>query len=102
MSTSQADLDARVRGREAVDRKLQELGMSRGVTIGRVDWRPNPELETPETAADSYYMTVASDSKQAHRTFSAAELADPHIDEDGSPLHEAIEEIAAGLVPDMT
>ena len=102
MSISQADLDARIRGREAVDRKLQELGMSRGVTIGRVDWRPNPEMETPETAAESYYMTVASDSKQAHRTFSAAELADPHIDEDGSPLHEAIEEIAAGLVPDMT
>jgi hypothetical protein len=102
MSISQADLDARVRGRNAIDRKLQELGMSRGVTIGRVDWRPNPELETPENAADSYYMTVASDSKQAHHTFSAAELADPRVDEDGSPLHEAMEEIAAGLVPDMT
>jgi hypothetical protein len=101
MSISQADLDARIRGREAVDRKLQELGMSRGVTIGRVDWRPNPEMETPEKAAESYYMTVASDSKQAHHTFSAAELADPHIDEDNG-LHEAMEQIVAGLVPDMT
>jgi len=102
MSISQADLDARVRGRDAIERKLYELGMSRGVTIGRVDWRPNPELESPEKAVDSYYMTVASDSKQAHHTFSAAELADPRIDEDGSPLHEAMEKIAAGLVPAMT
>ncbi|MFW6190973.1 MAG: hypothetical protein ACOC48_00025 [Thiohalospira sp.] len=101
MSISQADLDARVRGRDAIDRKLYELGMSRGVTIGGVDWRPDPELETPEKAADSYYMTVASDSRQAHYTFSAAEIADPHIDEDG-PLHEAMEQIVAGLVPDMT
>ncbi|MGM0412883.1 MAG: hypothetical protein ACQERG_06195 [Pseudomonadota bacterium] len=101
MSISQADLDARVRGRDAVDRKLYELGMSRGVTIGRVDWRPDPELETPEKAADSYFMTVASDSKQAQHTFSAEELANPHIDEDNA-LHEAMEQIVAGLVPHMT
>jgi hypothetical protein len=93
---TQETMQARIRGRDAIDRKAQELAWQHELVLGRLDWRPNPELEEPDTDTDRYQLTLASDAGTAQYTISAADLENPAV-EDG-PVHDELHRLVRQLV----
>ncbi|HKJ09376.1 MAG TPA: hypothetical protein VKA76_09845 [Gammaproteobacteria bacterium] len=65
-------LQARIKGKQSIDTTAQELAWAANVPLGRIDWQPDPELESRGVPADDYLLTLTTDAGEAQGRLSAA------------------------------